>query len=127
MKKVYEQFLQKAQNDLLNIENNFASKEIPADTCCFHAQQAAEKMLKAYLDYKNEEIPRTHNLPELLKLCNQHNPGYEMLKENLILLNRFSVSPRYPDEILEPTLSDALQAYELAKEVKQFITDNFFK
>lgn len=41
-------WLRKAEHDLLNIENNLASKEIPWDTVCFHAQQAAEKILKAF-------------------------------------------------------------------------------
>jgi len=37
----------KADSDLLNIENNLASELVPWDTVCFHAQQAAEKLLKA--------------------------------------------------------------------------------
>lgn len=39
----------KAEHDLLNIENNLAAREIPWDTVCFHAQQCAEKYLKALL------------------------------------------------------------------------------
>jgi HEPN domain-containing protein len=32
------------------------------DTACFHAQQAAEKYLKAYLSLKKIEFPFMHNL-----------------------------------------------------------------
>ncbi|MBM4080999.1 MAG: HEPN domain-containing protein, partial [Planctomycetes bacterium] len=39
----------KADNDLLNVRNNLAAERVPWDTVCFHAQQAAEKMLKAFL------------------------------------------------------------------------------
>ena len=39
-------WLQKATNDLLNIDNNLRSAAVPWDTVCFHAQQAAEKLLK---------------------------------------------------------------------------------
>ena len=42
------QWLTKADNDLLNADNNLASENIPFDTVCFHCQQAAEKFLKAY-------------------------------------------------------------------------------
>ena len=43
----YRTWLAKAEHDLLNIENNLQGLEIPWDTICFHAQQAAEKFLKA--------------------------------------------------------------------------------
>lgn len=39
----------KAEHDLLNIQNNLAASNVPWDTVCFHAQQAAEKLLKAFL------------------------------------------------------------------------------
>jgi HEPN domain-containing protein len=39
----------KAENDLLCIANNLNDPQIPWDAVCFHAQQAAEKMLKAFL------------------------------------------------------------------------------
>jgi HEPN domain-containing protein len=43
----YELWLKKAENDRLNIENDLAAQKIPWDTVCFHAQQIAEKLLKA--------------------------------------------------------------------------------
>ncbi len=43
------QWLAKAQNDLLNADNHLKSEIIPHDTVRFHCQQAAEKLLKAYL------------------------------------------------------------------------------
>jgi hypothetical protein len=44
----FSAWLRKADHDLLNIRNNLAAKDIPWDTVCFHAQQAAEKVLKAF-------------------------------------------------------------------------------
>ena len=41
-------WLAKAQNDLLNADNNLRSTAIPYDTVCFHCQQAAEKILRVY-------------------------------------------------------------------------------
>ncbi len=34
----------KAENDLLNIRNNLSAEQVPWDTVCFHAQQAAERV-----------------------------------------------------------------------------------
>ena len=42
----------KAENDLLNVENNLAAAHVPWDTISFHAQQAAEKLLKAFVVYR---------------------------------------------------------------------------
>lgn len=36
-------WVEKAEHDLLNIDNNLAASHVPWDTVCFHAQQAAEK------------------------------------------------------------------------------------
>lgn len=36
--------------------------EIFPDIICFHAQQAAEKYLKAYLVFLEKEFPKTHAL-----------------------------------------------------------------
>ncbi|MGA2983662.1 MAG: HEPN domain-containing protein [Terriglobia bacterium] len=55
----------KADNDLLNIENNLAAAHVPWDTVSFHAQQAAEKLLKAYLVYHGRALPRTHDLARI--------------------------------------------------------------
>ena len=42
-------WIAKAENDLLNIRNNLSAPQVPWDTICFHAQQAAEKLLKAFV------------------------------------------------------------------------------
>ena len=42
------QWVAKARNDLLNADNNLAASNVPADTVCFHCQQAAEKLLRLF-------------------------------------------------------------------------------
>ena len=51
----------KAEHDVLNIENNLAATEIPWDTVCFHAQQAAEKLLKGFLVSHGRDVTRTQH------------------------------------------------------------------
>lgn len=66
--KDFEKWFRKAENDLLVIRNNMASAEVPIDACCFHAQQAAEKYLKAYLVSKKVYFPKIHDL-QALTIC----------------------------------------------------------
>ena len=40
-----------------------------ADAVAFHAQQAAEKALKAFLVWNQVEFPKTHDIKRLLVLC----------------------------------------------------------
>jgi HEPN domain-containing protein len=68
-------WLRKAEHDLLNIENNLAAADIPWDTVCFHAQQAAEKVLKAFLVFHGRDLSKTHDLVALLALCVESYPG----------------------------------------------------
>jgi HEPN domain-containing protein len=35
-------WVEKAEHDLLNIDNNLTASKVPWDTVCFHAQQGAE-------------------------------------------------------------------------------------
>lgn len=46
-----------------------ARKNLNYDAVCFHAQQCAEKYLKAVLQEHQKQIPKIHNLIELMLLC----------------------------------------------------------
>ncbi|MHB1046373.1 MAG: HEPN domain-containing protein [Thermoanaerobaculia bacterium] len=61
-------WLEKADSDLLCIENNVAASRVPWDAVVFHAQQAGEKVLKALLVAAGAPVPRTHDLVALLSL-----------------------------------------------------------
>jgi HEPN domain-containing protein len=42
---------------------------LPLNIFCFHCQQAAEKMLKGFIVMQNVRPQKTHDLLELLNLC----------------------------------------------------------
>jgi HEPN domain-containing protein len=65
--EIARQWVAKARNDLLNADNNLKASEIPFDTVCFHCQQAAEKLLKAYLAANGQTPPATHDLMLVLE------------------------------------------------------------
>ncbi len=65
---------------------------------CFHAQQSAEKTLKAYLIYLGVEFPYTHNLSKLIGLASRATPELSQLTETAQFLTPFAVKTRYAFE-----------------------------
>ena len=89
----------------------------------FHAQQAAEKYLKAALVIEQIRFPRTHELERLQPLL---PAGWAVPdREALAGLSRFAVAGRYPESLFdagpEPTWSDAEEAVRLAEAVEEGI------
>ena len=66
------------------------------DAVCFQGQQCAEKYLQVFLQENDIDIPRTHKLQELLKLCKEIDVSYEMLLPDLQVIEQFAVNIRYP-------------------------------
>jgi HEPN domain-containing protein len=112
------QWLAKAENDLRNAEHTLTLKEdCPFDTVCFHAQQCAEKALKALLLVGGEDPPRTHDLRLLLqRLPSGWAAGFSM--EHMVELNRYSVESRYPGEWEPISRDDAERATALARAIR---------
>lgn len=93
---------------------------------CFHAQQAAEKALKGYLAWLGEEqLPRTHDLDELVTLV-RGREGRVPPVTGLPVLAEHAVATRYP-QAEQPTQHDSEEALHAAREivcwVKQAVTD----
>ena len=101
---------------------NYAMKKSgsrPYRLIAYHAQQCAEKYLKAYLVYHDIDFPFTHDIGKLLKLSGSHI-RIENIKE-AEELTPYAVTARYPgvDEIV--TENEAHQALNLASIVRQTI------
>lgn len=78
-----------------------------------------EKYLKAVLQENEKYIPKIHNLIELMLLCEEIDSSFEMLRADLVTMERFSVRVRYPGETAEK--EDAKSAYAAAGTVRKFI------
>ena len=115
------QWLAKAQNDLLNADNNLKSEVVPYDTVCFHCQQAAEKLLRAYLVARGIQPPFTHDLLLLLEEVLPYWAAVETLRDDLALLMPYAVGVRYPDELFMPTREDAYEARQAAQDVLEWL------
>ena len=119
--RIARQWLAKAMNDLLNADNNLAASEVPFDTVCFHCQQAAEKLLKAYLVANGQPAPRTHDLFLLLEQVLSLNAAAEQLREALSILAPYAVEIRYPDDWFMPAEEDAKEARGAARQVVNWL------
>jgi HEPN domain-containing protein len=114
----YSAWLTKAENDLLNIENNLSARRVPWDTICFHAQQAAEKLLKGFLVFHGRELIRTHDLIALLSACVQVAPSLAKVQQDCQRLTYYAVASRYPDDLYEPDEKDARQMIDAVRRVR---------
>lgn len=117
----YAEWIEKAENDLLNIENNLAAERVPWDTVCFHAQQAAEKLLKAFLVHHGHLPPKTHDLLFLLRSCMKLDPTLSLLDEDCRGLNAYDAGVRYPRRAIRE--GEARRMAEAARRVRAAILE----
>lgn len=110
-------WVEKADHDLLCIHNNLASARVPWDVVCYHAQQAAEKMLKAFLVSHGQQPRRTHDLVALLQECASLDSGFLQLADDCEALNAFSIDARYPDDLFKAGGTEGRAAVAAAERV----------
>ena len=84
----------------------------------FHAQQGAEKYLKALLLSRGHEFPRTHDLAALSDLCQQNGLSIQVPQDALERLTAYAVQVRYPGE--DPTPDEAREALHIARAVRRW-------
>ena len=72
----------------------------------YHAQQAAEKALKAYLTRHDCPFDLTHRLPLLLELCVGVDKDFDAWREAAELLTPYATRFRYPGPPGSPQAPD---------------------
>jgi len=119
--RLTRQWIAIAEEDLLNAEHTLTLREnCPVSTVCFHAQQCAEKYLKALLTCREIEFPKTHDLVALYNRLGKES-GVDTQVADLQPLNRYSVESRYPG-VHEPIdRRDASAAVDTARSVRDAV------
>jgi HEPN domain-containing protein len=107
-----------AEEDFLLARAALKRKQPLSFGACFHAQQCAEKYIKALLISKGADFPKTHDLLMLSNLCSSNGILLEIDPKHLNTLTDYAVRTRYPGN--DPTAEDAKEAIELAKMVRSF-------
>jgi HEPN domain-containing protein len=115
-----DEWIQKAEQDFecapMGLRRN---KPALYDGVRFHAQQCAEKYIKAFWVRHKIEFRRTHDLIELQRLCAQVDPAFRLIIEPLKLLFVYAVDIRYPG--VNATEQDARDAVAAMKQVRAFV------
>jgi HEPN domain-containing protein len=99
MKPMTDEWIAKAEADFATMERECNAVENPNyDGICFHAQQCAEKYLKARLSQADISFSKIHDLVALLEQVLGVEPEWETFREDLAYLSDFAVTFRYPGE-----------------------------
>lgn len=118
-----DKLIQKAEIDIKTIENLFKIDDSPPESICFHAQQAIEKYLKAYLQFLNIAYRHSHDLDYLIELIVSQDQYFNKFYEISDELTPFAVNIRYETESGEYSLEDAKKAFEKVQEIKKIILE----
>ena len=99
MKPMTREWADKAEGDFATMEREArARKHRNHDAVCFHAQQCAEKYLKACLSEAGVRFAKIHDLVALLHQALAIHPAWLSFHVDLAFLSQFAVSYRYPGE-----------------------------
>ena len=117
MRRLTPEWLTRADSDLGTARRE---QEPNPEAAAYHAQQCAEKCLKAYLQEQGTPPPRTHDLraiagthPELERALGAHG-------EALRVPTEYEAQTRYPPGMWV-TLEQAQQAVRLADEIRAIV------
>jgi HEPN domain-containing protein len=109
MKPIVAEWVAKAEGDFATFERERRARKNPNyDAACFHAQQCAEKYIKALLCDRNIAFGKVHDLVALLDSLVNKEQKWELFREDLAYLSDFAVAFRYPgDSADKETARDA--------------------
>lgn len=119
MNALTAEWVEKAEGDFATAGREIRVRTRPNwDAACFHAQQAAEKCLKAVLQQRGTAPQGTHSLIELLEACLLFDGGFATLRPGLVLLDRYAVLYRYPGGTADRL--EAQQAFRTLVGIRSF-------
>lgn len=115
-------WLLRASEDLRAGQHDLTAVPPLLNDVAFHAQQCAEKSMKAFLVYGERPFRKTHNLTELGGAVARLDPAMSDLMRSASLMTEFAWRFRYPGEVVSISHSDAIRAIELAAQVLAAVT-----
>ena len=108
----------RAEEDYALAQSALRRKKPLTYGAAFHAQQCAEKYLKALLVARGQEFPKTHDLAALSDLCTQNGVLIPVDQDALQRLTAYAVQVRYPGEA--PSADEAHLSLKTAQTVRRF-------
>lgn len=115
-----EDWLRQARSDLAIAKMQAEGDVMPA-TLAFHAQQAAEKSMKAVLVRASRPFPYSHDLAELITIFDTAGIDFPEQLKIAASLTAYAVGARYPGMAQQITNDDAKSAREIAEHVLRVV------
>jgi HEPN domain-containing protein len=115
-------WLQKADADARAMHLVMEGDDPLTGIACFHAQQCAEKCLKAFLTAHERVVEKTHDLTDLHELCVEVESDFRTFEEVCSELTGYAVEVRYPGEE-DPSVEQARTMIEAADRISRFTRD----
>ncbi len=108
--------LHKAAQDEAAVERLMPDADLDDELVGFHAQQAVEKSLKAWLAHLGIDYPRVHSLETLVELLNAHGHELPAGIDDVSDLSPFATVFRY-EEMPYSSSFDRAEALRLVKRI----------
>lgn len=110
-----EDWTKRGKGDLRLGELGLADAEFDSfELIAFHAQQSAEKLIKAFLAKHGTDFEDQHDLEYLLGLVRRNDAALADALDPVVALNRYAVRTRYPGRYPAVTRGDAEAAIRIA-------------
>ena len=119
-----QRWLDKAGKDLAAAEVLLKGDFEDYENVGFHAQQAAEKFIKAFLVRHQIEFPKTHDIALLRRLVAGLDPTLAEKLSPADVLTPYGVEFRYPGELPPVSLERGTEAFQLANETRKLILEH---
>ncbi|MDO8730709.1 MAG: HEPN domain-containing protein [Candidatus Omnitrophota bacterium] len=117
--KLVREWVLKAEEDYFTVEVlTRQRKKRVHNSVCFHAQQCAEKYLKALLVSHKVPVRKTHDLGDLADTLQSYEPTLTLIADLLDGLTPYAAENRYPGE--DATGREAKAASKAMKEIRRF-------
>lgn len=124
MKPITAEWIEKAEADYATMLRESRVCDSPNwDGVCFHAQQCAEKYLKARLCEAGVSFGKIHDLVRLMHLVVSVEPAWKEFQRHLAYLSEFAVTYRYPGDSADKDM--VLEAIEFCRQFRDAARDSF--
>ncbi|MDR0948140.1 MAG: HEPN domain-containing protein [Lachnospiraceae bacterium] len=123
------QWFKLAEGDLESAKYLLGLHPYKLEVICYLCEQSTEKMLKGFLAATVKEIPKSHDLMKLCRLCMEKDKEFDQLFDSCSRLMPYAVQIRYPyhaelyEEDMHIALKDANKVMEIVRPKIQLILD----
>jgi HEPN domain-containing protein len=121
--ELVKDWLTRARQDLRASLILAAAEDGPLDVAIYHCQQAGEKAVKAYLQWRDEPFAKTHNLRALVIQAAILDKGFDTFEKPAEILTPYVSAFRYPGGSYEPMPSreEFDEALQHAQSIYDFV------